>query len=443
MDDDDDDQGGFANGREGTVGIEDCEYEEVDGGGAGEPCTGPIPPARRTEELEDEGREECIIIGRNFKHWEACLLGNDAPVEDLSPRRLRMHQNFQPLYSPEQQRALSAAVSLTSSAQPDLESTTLQASSKNSQSMASLVSAGGTIQLSSSPTGSQLKMSTSMMANEAAAGGSLVSSSGSASATTVLSGFIPRQHLVVCYLEARRLVIYVYNLSKECSERLVRLMDNLGAWHSARVALAQSVVLQKAGLFHCQPFFRPRSKEQQELNTYMGSLKHVKDLSRSSNPPKPSLASPSKHPSEPYGGPQRQHLASMPSYRTMMHRTSTSSVEVTSAGSRKVSSTKSPDGGKQPQNIEEVWDWLYSFRNVETNPNQPRRSKEEVRGIAAELALEDESLDELSKQGKQLLDIRASDSKHIFQTLFQVYEARVRHESLKFISLITSLHSEK
>ena len=75
---------------------------------------------------------------------------------------------------------------------------------------------------------------------------------------------------------------YLYNLSRDCQDRLTRQASRLGQWFAARASLLTSIVSQKLGLFHNQHFFRPESKAG---NPYIGSSSHIETLVQQHGPP--------------------------------------------------------------------------------------------------------------------------------------------------------------
>uniref|UniRef100_A0A0C9R6N5 Szt2 protein n=1 Tax=Fopius arisanus TaxID=64838 RepID=A0A0C9R6N5_9HYME len=66
------------------------------------------------------------------------------------------------------------------------------------------------------------------------------------------STFIPRQRLLLAQVESHQVVIYMYNWSKERSEKLIKQTTSLATWLSSRSILFSSITLQKLGIFHHQ-----------------------------------------------------------------------------------------------------------------------------------------------------------------------------------------------
>ena len=67
--------------------------------------------------------------------------------------------------------------------------------------------------------------------------------------------FIPRQRLLLAFVHRNWIQLYAYNCSRDVNEKLNKQISNLGAWFAARSALSMSLVAQKCGLFHHQPFY--------------------------------------------------------------------------------------------------------------------------------------------------------------------------------------------
>ncbi|XP_057320134.1 KICSTOR complex protein SZT2-like [Microplitis mediator] len=67
------------------------------------------------------------------------------------------------------------------------------------------------------------------------------------------SNFIPRQRLLLAKVQGDEFILYIYNWSKERSEKLIKQATNLGTWLSSRSVLLSNVVMQKLGIFHHQP----------------------------------------------------------------------------------------------------------------------------------------------------------------------------------------------
>ncbi|KAH0546460.1 KICSTOR complex protein SZT2-like isoform X1 [Cotesia glomerata] len=67
------------------------------------------------------------------------------------------------------------------------------------------------------------------------------------------TNFIPRQRLLLAKVQGDEFILYMYNWSKERSEKLIKQATNLGAWLSSRSVLLSNVVMQKLGIFHHQP----------------------------------------------------------------------------------------------------------------------------------------------------------------------------------------------
>lgn len=166
------------------------------------------------------------FIGRNFKHWEACLDSTSCKANDLAPKSMRPLQRFQPL-------VVSSGLS--------------SCSGDKSRSM------------SSTPT-SNLSPNAVIMEEDVTGGQH--------------STFIPRQRLLLAYVTKNTARVYSYNCSRDIVERLSKQVTQLGHWFSARSALSMSVVTQKLGLFHHLPFYRKAKKasSRRNSNVFMGNF---------------------------------------------------------------------------------------------------------------------------------------------------------------------------
>ena len=109
-----------------------------------------------------------------------------------------------------------------------------------------------------------------------------IASSAGAEDNLEIGDFVARQHLVLVKIQSVSVSIYMYNLSRECIERLINSTNNLCYWIDARSALAVSIVAQKAGLFHHQPFFKTgRNKTKDKASKVLTS--HLKIDTSSDN----------------------------------------------------------------------------------------------------------------------------------------------------------------
>ncbi|XP_069157334.1 KICSTOR complex protein SZT2 isoform X2 [Procambarus clarkii] len=97
--------------------------------------------------------------------------------------------------------------------------------------------------------------------------------------------FIPRQKLLLATLRGLELVIYTYNWTKEHCDNLHSAMTRLGHWSTARNRLLSTIVLQKMGLYHNQPFMcKSADKKEEGNNPYIGNGAHVEGLIKFQSP---------------------------------------------------------------------------------------------------------------------------------------------------------------
>jgi hypothetical protein len=181
-----------------------------------------------------------FLVARNVKHWQACLDHQAVNAEDLAPKGMRPFQRFQPLV-------------VTSVSESTLTSN------------------------STTPTHN---MSTSTTSSDETIASELTT-----------SVFIPRQRLLIGHVFKNSISLYSYNCSRDCIEKLMKQVNNLGHWFSARSALNMSIISQKLGLFHNQPFYRPQSKTTKKIpgNPFLGSDCHVEALVKHLAPPQNAL----------------------------------------------------------------------------------------------------------------------------------------------------------
>ncbi|XP_014480858.1 PREDICTED: protein SZT2-like [Dinoponera quadriceps] len=64
------------------------------------------------------------------------------------------------------------------------------------------------------------------------------------------SNFVPRQRILLAEVQSDNIRIYMYNWSKERSEKLMKQATSLGTWLSSRSSLFTNIIMQKLGIFH-------------------------------------------------------------------------------------------------------------------------------------------------------------------------------------------------
>ncbi|KAF0309638.1 KICSTOR complex protein SZT2 [Amphibalanus amphitrite] len=83
-----------------------------------------------------------------------------------------------------------------------------------------------------------------------------------------------------------RVELYTYNWPKEKWDHLHVKCSDLCQWTNARCSLLHSIVAQKLGLFHHQPFTRrPDQAAGEAPNAYLNQMPHILHLIRQSSPP--------------------------------------------------------------------------------------------------------------------------------------------------------------
>ncbi|XP_053983197.1 KICSTOR complex protein SZT2-like [Hylaeus volcanicus] len=77
------------------------------------------------------------------------------------------------------------------------------------------------------------------------------------------STFVSRQRLLLAEIRNDKITLYMYNWSKEKSEKLIKQTTSLGTWLSSRSNFFVNVVMQKLGIFHHRPHaLREQTKPQ-------------------------------------------------------------------------------------------------------------------------------------------------------------------------------------
>merc|ERR1719189_1227439 len=207
-----------------------------------------LVPSIAEDETSKIKLHDCyILLGRNFKHWNACLDFETSEASELAPREMRPLQRFQPLV-------------VSSTCEPG--DTSRSASSTPTQTS------------NFSPTTTS----------------SVTEDSNSSNMTQSLfrhrSTFIPRQRLLFAYVYKNMVNLYSYNCSRDIVEKLSKQVDNVGHWFNARSALSMSIVSQKLGLFNNQPFYRKKkaaassnaTTSRRNSNPYIGNEDHIESL---------------------------------------------------------------------------------------------------------------------------------------------------------------------
>jgi len=307
---------------------------------------------------------EFVVISRNFKQWEA-YHNKDQKFEDFAPssHQLKSLQYFQPRYTQEQLQYFAASSpGGGGSAMAMADNSALYKTSNPSSKCVS----------PSQPSTPTHRMSLDASFGSTEGGGGAATNSGlapvSLSSSSSPTSFIARQHLVytrICY-DRKCIDIAMYNVTKDCQERLVKASHDLCHWVTARSTLAESIVAQKLGLFYNQPFFR-RSLKQLSVkggatsNPFAGRIDLAKQLIKSSAPPQ-------------------------------AKRSSSSSVVV---------------------NAE-----VDSFKNTYRDTQPPKPLQSSAYSI---------NRDSIGRQGQQLLEVQKVDKKHVMRNLSLVWQ---QHQSV-------------
>ena len=63
------------------------------------------------------------------------------------------------------------------------------------------------------------------------------------------------------YFLCFQIIVFMYNCSKDKTEKLIKQISNLGIWLSSRSNLSANITMQKLGIFHYQPLFTDEQEE--------------------------------------------------------------------------------------------------------------------------------------------------------------------------------------
>ncbi|XP_031836676.1 KICSTOR complex protein SZT2 isoform X3 [Nomia melanderi] len=67
------------------------------------------------------------------------------------------------------------------------------------------------------------------------------------------SSFVSRQRILLAEIRNDKITLYMYNWSKEKSEKLMKQTNSLGTWLSSRSNFLRNVLMHKLGIFHHRP----------------------------------------------------------------------------------------------------------------------------------------------------------------------------------------------
>ncbi|CAL7950911.1 unnamed protein product [Xylocopa violacea] len=96
------------------------------------------------------------------------------------------------------------------------------------------------------------------------------------------SNFVSRQRILLAEVRSDNITIYMYNWSKEKSEKLIKQTTILGTWLSSRSNFFTNIVMQKLGIFYHRPnFSREHSNSQYCQIMDMESLTKFSAMSHS------------------------------------------------------------------------------------------------------------------------------------------------------------------
>ncbi|KAI4483415.1 hypothetical protein M0802_013415, partial [Mischocyttarus mexicanus] len=82
------------------------------------------------------------------------------------------------------------------------------------------------------------------------------------------SDFVPRQRILLAEIQSGNITFYMYNWSKERSEKFIKQTTSLGTWLSSRSQLFTNIIMHKLGIFHHQPTSNYQQGEQSNSQYY-------------------------------------------------------------------------------------------------------------------------------------------------------------------------------
>ncbi|KAK3871475.1 hypothetical protein Pcinc_023382 [Petrolisthes cinctipes] len=114
--------------------------------------------------------------------------------------------------------------------------------------------------------------------------------------------FVPRQKLLLATLQGLELTVYTYNWTKDQCDSLHSAITRLAQWSTARSRLLATLVLQKMGLYHNQPFVRKPIHKVEDNNPYLGNHNYTDSLVKLQAPPRESSVTSDRPNRRPQGG---------------------------------------------------------------------------------------------------------------------------------------------
>ncbi|XP_018338951.1 PREDICTED: protein SZT2-like [Trachymyrmex septentrionalis] len=92
------------------------------------------------------------------------------------------------------------------------------------------------------------------------------------------SNFVPRQRILLVEILSDNIILYMYNWSKEKSEKLIKQTTSLGTWLSSRSSLFTSIIMQKLGIFHHK--FTRESQQRVEHSSQYYQINDMESLAK-------------------------------------------------------------------------------------------------------------------------------------------------------------------
>ncbi|XP_050730013.1 KICSTOR complex protein SZT2-like isoform X17 [Eriocheir sinensis] len=240
-----------------------------------------VPQVLRSDPSGGYTHTNFIIIGRNNQQWWATLFEenfNDYYISMITSSK--SSQRYPPLVvSPRGRCLIGGEITYPRPDNSSVSSTTAPPPSSSTSMPITpfTTTAGGTV--SSSLSSANIPISPPVTVPSTPTSTSNIASSLWATGEMSDILFVPRQKLILATLRGLELVIYTYNWTKEQCDNLHSTMTRLTHWTTARNRLLSTIVLQKMGLYHNQPFTRKTpGKKEEDNNPYMGNQSHVDNL---------------------------------------------------------------------------------------------------------------------------------------------------------------------
>ncbi|XP_076669350.1 KICSTOR complex protein SZT2 isoform X3 [Andrena cerasifolii] len=89
------------------------------------------------------------------------------------------------------------------------------------------------------------------------------------------SSFVSRQRILLAEVRSDNITMYMYNWSKEKSEKLVKQITGLGTWLSSRSNFFMNIIMHKLGIFHHRP-----NLSREQTNSHYFQITDMENLTK-------------------------------------------------------------------------------------------------------------------------------------------------------------------